>query len=269
MRGGAGRARHPKGVRVALLMPNIPHAIITQLGVWKAGAIVMPINPLSTAHKLQRLLTECGAETVVVLTPFYAKIKAVQAQTNLYRIIVARIKDDLPPGLRFMFTACKEQKEGHRIALQPGDLWLHELLRRIAAVPRPAVPVSPHDPALLLFTGGTTGEPKGAVGTHHALVIAGQQLHAWFRGELVDWDDVLLLLMPLFHVYGNVAVLATGLVGHNPLALVPNPRDIDDVVATIRTTRPAFVPGVPTLFIALLSHRRAGQHGACADNQFA
>jgi long-chain acyl-CoA synthetase len=242
------------GERVALLLPNIPQTVIAQLGVWKAGAIAVPINPLYTGHELQRLLAECGAETAVVLTPFYAKIKAVQAQLTLRRVIVARVKDDLPPALRFMFTVLKERKEGHRITLQPGDFWLRDLLRRYDHAPRPAVPVRPQDPALLLFTGGTTGEPKGAVGTHHALFIAGQQLHAWFRGTLIDWDDVLLLLMPLFHVYGNVAVLATGLVGHNPLALVPNPRDIDDVVATIRATRPAFVPGVPTLFVALLNH---------------
>jgi long-chain acyl-CoA synthetase len=107
---------------------------------------------------------------------------------------------------------------------------------------------------LLLFTGGTTGTPKCALGTHAGLLAAGMQLNAWFGVELVDWEDVILLCMPLFHVYGNVGILSTGLVGRNPLALVPNPRDLDDVIATIRRTGPAFVPGVPTLFNALLNH---------------
>jgi long-chain acyl-CoA synthetase len=243
-----------EGDRVALLMPNCPQAVITQLGVWKAGAIAAPINPLYTEHELSVLLSECDAETVVVLTPFYAKVKAVQSQTRVRNVIATNIKEYLPPLLRLLFTLLKERKEGHRIRLRTGDHRLGDLLRQYAHSPPPAVLVRPHDPALLLFTGGTTGTPKAALGTHHALSIAAQQLHAWFRDELVDWDDVLLLLMPLFHVYGNVGVLATGLLGHNPLALVPNPRDLDDVIATIRRTHPAFVPGVPTLFIALLNH---------------
>ena len=114
--------------------------------------------------------------------------------------------------------------------------------------------MGPEDPALLLFTGGTTGTPKAALGTHGGLLAAGTQMHAWFSVELVDWEDVILACMPLFHVYGNAGILSTGLVGRNPLALVPNPRDLDDLLATIRRTRPAFVPGVPTLFNALLNH---------------
>jgi len=243
-----------KGDRVALLMPNCPQAVIAQLGVWKAGAIAAPINPLYTERELHTLLTECGAETVVVLSPFYAKVKAVQSQTSVRRVIATNIKDYLPLVLRLLFTLFKERMEGHRIMLRSGDRWLRDLLHQYAHAPQPTVSVGPHDPALLLFTGGTTGTPKAALGTHHALYIAAQQLHTWFRDELVDWNDVLLLLMPLFHVYGNVGVLATGLVGHNPLALIPNPRDLDDVIATIRSTHPAFVPGVPTLFLALLHH---------------
>jgi long-chain acyl-CoA synthetase len=243
-----------KGDRVALLMPNCPQAIVAQLGAWKAGAIVAPINPLYTEHELQTLLRECGAETAVVLTPFYEKVKAVQPRTNLRRVIATNVKEHLRLMLRLLFTLFRERKEGHRIALRPGDHWLSDLLRRHAHASRPAVEVRPNDPALLLFTGGTTGTPKAALGTHHALYMAAQQMHAWFRAELVDWDDVILLAMPLFHVYGSVGIFATGLVGHNPLALVPNPRDLEDVIGTIRSTRAAFFPGVPALFIALLKH---------------
>jgi long-chain acyl-CoA synthetase len=91
--------------------------------------------------------------------------------------------------------------------------------------------------------------------------MAGLQIHSWFSGLLQDWDDVIMLNMPLFHAYALAGVLTTGLIGHNTLALVPNPRDLDDMVATIGKVRPAFLPGVPTLFIALLNHRTvlAGQ----------
>ena len=114
--------------------------------------------------------------------------------------------------------------------------------------------MGPDDPALLIFTGGTTGAPKAALARHQSLLISAMQLRSWSANVLEEWDDVLLLLMPMFHLYGNVGVLAMGLVCHSPLALVPNPSDLDDLVATIRQVRPAFLPGVPTLFIALLEH---------------
>jgi long-chain acyl-CoA synthetase len=243
-----------KGDRVALLLPNCPQSIITQLGVWKAGGIAVPINPLYTEHELERLLKECGAETVVVLTLFYKKIKSLQLSTSLRHVIATNIKEYLPRFLNFLFMLFREKKEGHRIKLQPNDSWLSDLLRQHAGRPRPEVDVHPEDPALLLFSGGTTGEPKGAVGTHQALMISGMQLRAWFSTLAVEWDDVVMLTIPLFHVYGNAGALTLGLVGHETLVPIPNPRDIDDLVATIRKVRPAFLPGVPTLFIALLNH---------------
>jgi long-chain acyl-CoA synthetase len=203
---------------------------------------------------LERLLTECGAETAVVLTLFYKKVKSLQPRTPVRQVIATNIKEYLPSFLSLLFTLFKEKKEGHRIELQPNDLWLSGLLRQYAGKPRPEVQVVPEDAALLLFSGGTTGEPKGAVGTHRALLMSGMQLRAWFSTLAVEWDDVVMLTIPLFHVYGNAGVLTVGLLGHETLVPIPNPRDIDDLVATIREVHPAFFPGVPTLFIALLNH---------------
>jgi len=250
-----------KGDRVALLLPNSPQSIITQLGVWKAGGIAAPINPLYTEHELERLLDECGAETAVVLTRFYNKIKSLQLRTGVKQVIVTSIKEYLPPLLRFLFTFFKERKEGHRVQLHPNDQWLGDLLRQHADIPRPNVKIDPDDPALLLFSGGTTGEPKGAIGTHRGLLMSGMQLRVWFSTVIAEWDDVIMLTIPLFHVYGNAGIFTPGLVGRNPLAIVPNPRDLDDLVATVRKVRPALLPGVPTLFVALLNHPdvRAGK----------
>jgi long-chain acyl-CoA synthetase len=243
-----------KGDRVALLLPNTPQSVITQLGVWKAGGIAAPINPLYTEYELEHLLNECGAEVAVVLTRFYKKVKSIQPRTSLHRVIATNVKEYFPTWLSLLFTLFKEKKGGDRIELQPDDLWLVDLLRENANARRPDVRVSPEDPALLLFSGGTTGEPKGAIGTHQALLMSAMQLQAWFSPFMAEWDDVIMLTIPLFHVYGNAAVLSIGLLGRNSLAIVPNPRDIDDLVATIRKVRPAFLPGVPTLFNALLNH---------------
>jgi long-chain acyl-CoA synthetase len=243
-----------KGDRVVLILPNSPQSIITQIGVWKSGGIAVPINPLYTEHELERLLTECGAETVVVLTRFYKKIKSIQSHTRVRHVIATNIKEYLPRFLSLLFTLFKEKKEGHRIRLKENDLWLSNLLRQHVNLSRPNVKINPEDSALLLFSGGTTGEPKGAVGTHHALLMTGMQLRAWFSTFTVEWDDVIMLTIPLFHVYGNAGVFAVGIFGRDSFAIVPDPRDINDLVATIRKTQPTFLPGVPTLFNALLNH---------------
>jgi long-chain acyl-CoA synthetase len=253
-----------KGDRVVLLLPNCPQAVISQIAAWKVGAIVAPLNPMYTERELEGALQRCGAETAVVLTPFYAKLKAVQPRTAVRRIIATNVKEYLPPHLRVLFTLLKEKKGGHRIHLQAGDLWLSDLLRCYAEAPRPNVRVEPADPALLLCTGGTTGTPKSATGTHQALLIAGMQLHTWVSSVLTEWHEVGILAMPLFHLMGNVGVLVPGMIGHYTGVLIPDPRDFSDLLATIRKLRPTILQGVPTLFTTLLSHPavRAGQGGS-------
>lgn len=243
-----------KGDRVAIVLPNSPQAIIAQLAAWKAGAIAAPMNPLYTERELEYTLQACGARLAIVLTPFYARVKHVQARTAVTRVIATNIKEYLPPLVRLLFTLFREKQDGHAARLESGDLWFADLLAAHAGAGRPPIAVKKDDDALLLFTGGTTGTPKAAVGTHHALFISGLQINAWTRRALPDWEGARMMAMPLFHVYGNVALVSSSIIGHNPLVLVPNPRDIDDVLATIRKARPAALPGVPTLYIALLEH---------------
>lgn len=243
-----------RGDRVALVMPNTPQLIFSMLGTWMAGAIAIPTNPLYTEHELEFAFQECGAETAVVMTRYYHKVKSIQAHTRVHNVIATNIKEYLPPVLRVLFTLLKEKKEGDHIELQSGDYWLAELLRDHANDPRPQVTIQPDDSAIMLFSGGTTGTPKAAIGTHQSLLISGMQFHAWFGNILQDWTDIIMLNMPLFHVYGLAGVFSTGLVAHTPLAVVPNPRDLDDMLATIQKIKPAFLPGVPTLFNALLNH---------------
>ena len=243
-----------KGDRVAILMPNCPQYVIAEFAIWKAGGIVASINPLYTEPELEHALNECGAETVIVLTLFYNKVKAVQAKTKLKRVIATNIKEYLPKILGLLFALAKEKKEGHRVQLQGNDLWFADLIRQHTGAPRPQVAVGPDDPGLILFTGGTTGVSKAAYATHQALVMAGMQIRAWFSATLVEWDDCFLGSLPLFHVFAAVGLQTVALLGRSPIVLIPNPRDIDDVVANIEKTRPTFLPGVPTLFIALLNH---------------
>ncbi len=250
-----------KGDRVALLMPNCPQAVISQIATWKVGAIAAPLNPLYTEEELVHALTEVSPKVAVALTPYYEKVKRLQVRTPLEKVVATAIKEYLPVPKRALFTLLKERKQGHRITLQPGDFWFSKLMRRYRGAPRPTVELTPDDPALLIFTGGTTGVAKAALGSHKALFVSGTQLTTWFRPVMEPWTDGLLGNMPLFHVYGNVGVLSTAIVNRATVFLVPDPRDLNRLLATIEKERPAFLPGVPTLFSAMLNHPtvRAGK----------
>ncbi len=243
-----------KGDRVALLLPNSPQFIIAELGAWKAGATVLPLNPIYTESELEGPLVNCGPETAVTLTLFYNRVKSIQPNTKLKRVIASNIKEFLPPVLRLLFTLVKEKKEGHRIHLQPGDSWFSDLLKTTGPDRKPGVSVHPDDPAIILLSGGTTGTPKGAVGTHRSLVSSGLQLTSWVKNLKSESQDIIMLPLPLFHVYANAGIQCEAFLNGNTLSLIPNPRDIKDVLHAIRKDRPTFFISVPTLFIALLNH---------------
>jgi long-chain acyl-CoA synthetase len=243
-----------KGDRVSLLLPNCPQFIIAELGIWKAGATVFPLNPTYTEHELEGPLFNCGPETIITLTVFYNRMKSIQPKTKVKRVIATNIKEFLPPVLRLLFTLFKEKKEGHRITLQPGDYWLSDLLRPRGPIRRPSVSISPDDPAVILLSGGTTGTPKGAVGTHRGLVMSGLQLQCWVENLQSKRQDIAMLPLPLFHVYANAGIQSNVFITGSSLSLIPNPRDIKDLLHTIRKVHPTFFISVPTLFIALLNH---------------
>jgi long-chain acyl-CoA synthetase len=240
------------GDRVALILPNCPQFVITLVGAWKAGAVVAPLNPLYSPPELTEALRRVGATTVVTLTRNYAALKALQPETPVDRVVVTNIKEYLPVAMRLFYTATMEQVRGDRVAIEPTDLRLQEMLAENAHTSLTAVPVTPDDPAVILMSGGTTGTPKGVVGLHGGLVAAGLQGHAWLSPLLTDWVDVNMLPLPLFHVLG-IGALAGSFVGRNPLALVPDPRDLTDLLQTIKEVRPTLLFGVPALFAALLA----------------
>jgi long-chain acyl-CoA synthetase len=250
-----------KGDRVALLLPNCPQFLVAEVGAWKIGAVVVAVNPTYTERELEGMLDATRAKTIITLTPFYERVKRVQGRAGLEHVIATSIKEYLPAILRLLFTILKEKKEGHRIRLADGDLWMADLIRTHRRSPRPSVSVGPDDPAVILSSGGTTGTPKGVVGLHRHYVAAGRQLCEWTKSAKRPWVDVIMLPLPLFHVYGNVGVQPLAFLGPNPLSLVPNPRDINDLLKTINSVKPAFFNGVPTLYTAILNHPevRAGK----------
>jgi len=243
------------GDRVAICLPNCPQFFVAEFGAWKLGAIACPFNPTYTERETEDALQTTGAETIVVLNRFYEKIKAVQPKTSLKRVIACGIKDYLPLKLRLGYTLLKEKKDGERIELTDGDFRLTSLLRRHRG--KVAKRVAPDDPATILMSGGTTGTPKGVVGSHRGMVVAGHQLKTWLSPAMNEWTDSILMPQPLFHTYGNTGVQSLALINHNPISLIPNPRDIPALLQEIKTTRPAFICTVPTLLHGIMNHSLA------------
>jgi long-chain acyl-CoA synthetase len=246
-----------RGDRVALCLPNCPQFVIAEFAAWKAGAIVCPFNPTYSEREMGEALRATGAETLVVLNRFYDKVKAIQPGTSVKRIIATNIKEYLPPLLRIAYTLLKEKGEGDRITLRDGDLRFAALLGRFRFASRPAASVRPDDPSVILMSGGTTGTPKGVVGRHRGMVVAGLQLQAWLRPAMNEWTDTIMLPLPLFHTYANTGVQSLALINHNPIALIPNPREIRDVLKEIADVRPAFICTVPTLLHGIMNHPMA------------
>ena len=243
-----------RGDRIALLLPNCPQFVIAELGAWKIGAIVAPLNPLYAEAELESALRESGATAIVGLTRYYERIKRVQPKTSLRQVIATNIKDHFPALLRILFTLVREKRDGDRVTLAPGDHHLHTLLAQHAGQTPVRAPITPDDPAVLLMSGGTTGTPKAALGAHRSYVYTGEQIRNWNASVLRGPDDVCFVPLPMFHVYANVGIQALAFVNGSTLALVPNPPDLKDLLATIRRVKPAFFSGVPTLFIALINH---------------
>jgi long-chain acyl-CoA synthetase len=241
------------GDRVGLVLPNCPQFVIAQFALWKIGAIVAPLNPTYSESELELPLRDHGIEVVVTLTRFYERLKAVQPRTPVKRMVATNIKDFFPPVLRALFTLVREKRDGDRIGLRDGDVALMRLLESHRGRHAARHTLKTTEPAVLLMSGGTTGVPKGVLGTHGAYTIAGLQIMAWLRSIVQGETRAIFAPLPLFHVYSNVGIQSLSIIARLPIALVPNPRDIPDLVATLRRVKPAFFNGVPTLYVALLS----------------
>jgi long-chain acyl-CoA synthetase len=256
-----GAALHDMGVkrgdRVGICLPNCPQFLIAEFAAWKVGAIVCPFNPTYSEREMEDALQTTGAETVVVLNRFYGKVKSIQSRTSVKRVIATGIKEYLPWTLRLAFTVLKEEKEGERINVAAGDFRFAALLRRFRGSAPPVSETSLDDPAVILMSGGTTGTPKGVTGSHRGMVVAGHQLRAWLRPAMNEWTDKIMLPLPLFHVYGNTGVQSLAFINHNPIALIPNPRDLREVLKEINELKPAFICTVPTLLNGIMNHAMA------------
>ncbi|MFN8530761.1 MAG: long-chain fatty acid--CoA ligase [Anaerolineae bacterium] len=245
-----------KGDRVAIVMPNTAAFVIAYFAILKAGGIVAATNPTYPPDKMQFQLDDCGAEFVVTLTLFYSMIKGIQARTRVRAVIVTNVKEYFNPITKTLFQLAKEKKMGHALEqLQAGDYWLQDLLKEYAGK-KADVDVTGEDVAIFQYTGGTTGISKAAMGQHKAVVANILQSRACLLGGLPGdgSSEVFLGAIPFYHVYGMVTVVGLASALGARIVLVPNARDIDDLVETIDKFKPSIFMGVPALYNAINNH---------------
>lgn len=245
-----------KGDRVAIVMMNSAQFIISFFAVLKAGGVVAATNPTYPADKMKHQIADSGSKIILTVSMFYNLVTSIQAGTSAEHIIVTNYKEYLPPAARVLFTLAKEKKDGHKIEKRPQDHWFQDLLAKYKGK-KPNVTVTKDDLAIFQYTGGTTGVSKAAMATHGALVANTLMARAWLFGSgAKDSNQAVMFLgaIPMFHAFGLVIVVSCSVTIGGSIALVPNPRDMVDVLDVLTTYKCGIFPGVPAMYNAINNH---------------
>jgi long-chain acyl-CoA synthetase len=250
--------------RVSLVLPNTPHFPIAFFGVLRAGGVVVQTNPLYTPRELEAQWADAGVETVVALDLFWHNVAKAKDPAHVKRVVVADVAEYLKAPLRQLYPVKRKRdlrKAGHWPLDIPDAPWVHRFADLLGSAPVRAATVSAalEDVAVLQYTGGTTGVPKGAMLTHANLIANARQTAAWIPTR-AGAQETILGAIPLFHVYGLTTVLLLGVVLGARIVLYPNPREIGHILKLIHKEKPSLFPGVPTMYIAILRHPKVGRY---------
>ncbi|MGW5635013.1 long-chain-fatty-acid--CoA ligase [Streptomyces sp. NPDC003832] len=231
------------GERVAIYCQNVPQFVIAQLGTWKAGGIVVSINPMYKGRELTELLTDSGATVLVCLQSLYRDVAAAVLPHTSVRTVLTTSELDLQTRDDARVFAGVQRIDC------PGTLDLLNFLEQHRGRPTPAVGLAANDVALLTYTSGTTGPPKGAMSTHRNFVFNAYTYQGWLG---IGQDDVVLGVAPLFHITGQVGHIATSLLTGAPLVLMYK-LDPELTLETVEAEQATYTVGSITVFIALMN----------------
>jgi long-chain acyl-CoA synthetase len=243
-----------KGDRVAIMLPNSPQAVIGYYGALMAGATVVQTNPLYTERELEYQMQDSGSKVIVCLDILVPRVTNVKSSTSLEHVIVTGIKDYLPfpKNLIYPFIQKKQYNMVVKV-VESGDTHLWTSIMTNAEANYESVEVDPvEDIALLQYTGGTTGFPKGVMLTHRNLVANAKMCEAWIY-KMKKGEEVVLGVLPFFHVYGMTAVMNISIFNGAKMILLPK-FNAGEVLKTIHKLKPTLFPGAPTIYIGLLNH---------------
>jgi long-chain acyl-CoA synthetase len=247
-----------KGDRVGLFLPNVPDYLIAYYGALKIGAIIVNMSPLYTVDELSEQLADSGTRIIVTVDVplLYKSAYSLLRQCVIDRMIVGSLSGWLPPIKRTLFRLFKRSD----IAIVPrGDPGIIHLMAMVGAAPVKPAPVTidpEHDIALIQYTGGTTGTPKGAMLTHQNLTANARQVDS--IDPKIEAGDRIVGALPFFHVFANTCVLNRTILAGGMIAMLPR-FEAGAVLKTITRVKATALPGVPTMYQALLDHADVGK----------
>ena len=236
------------GTRVGLCLPNTPYFVILYFAVLRVGGVVVNFNPLYVERELKHQILDSGTSIMIVpdLHAIHGKVAAIAEETGLRHIVVCPMAGILPPLLGLAFRLFKRAEQA-RVPNDARHVRFATLIARDAA-PDP-VPRDPDDLAVLQYTGGTTGTPKGAMLTHANLAANSAQMVAHV-GRRPDRQERTLGVLPMFHVFALTTVLNYSVDTAAEMVLLPR-FVMKQFLRTMKRTRPTQFFGVPTLYAAI------------------
>ena len=242
------------GDRVAIMLPNLLAYPVAFLGALRAGMTVVNVNPLYTPRELKEQLADAGAAVIVIMENFAHKLEPVLAETQIRHVAVARLGDFMPALKRAVFNLANTYIRRAVPAWRFNAFTMLQTAcsRHPSAGYADAQPAL-SSPALLQYTGGTTGVPKGAILTHRNLVANTLQCRAVIAPYLAEEQGSVLTPLPLYHIFSLTANLLAFAVMGGRSVLVPDPRDIKGLIRTMRQAKVTTMTGVNTLFNALIN----------------
>jgi len=228
------------GDTVGVHLPNLYAAYISSIGIQKAGCVYTGVSALLTPDELQYQLNDSGCKVLVTLDFLFGAVSKIISTTTVKAVLVTSVTDFLPSqagvaGDLESFPGIEVLRFPDAIKDMPANLV--------------RVSVDPNENCLMMYTGGTTGPPKGALLTHNNIVHHVTQNLAWLHGKL--GEDITLTAFPMFHQAGNFLAMANIAMGSS-LIVIPNPRDLQYVISAIKKFKPTVIGNVPTLFIELM-----------------
>ncbi|MCX5467537.1 long-chain-fatty-acid--CoA ligase [Acinetobacter nematophilus] len=253
-----------KGARVAVMMPNVLQYPVVALAVFRAGLVLVNVNPLYTARELEHQLNDSGAEALVIVENFATVYQAINGKTPVKHVVVASVGDMLGTlkGTLVNFVLRKVRKQIPDWNI-PGHIKFNAALAKVnpSNYKRPSMTLS--DTAVLQYTGGTTGVSKGAELTHRNLVANLLQCDGIFQSKFGQGDgakdDRIFCALPLYHIFAFMVCALYGMYKGQANILIPNPRDLPAVIKELRKYQPGFFPAVNTLFNALVHNEEFRQ----------
>jgi long-chain acyl-CoA synthetase len=252
--GGLARLGVGPTVHVGLVLPNTPYFIACFYAILKLGGTVVSFNPLYTVDELahQARNAEVNILITVDIASVFEKVAALVDQGVIEKVVVCPFADILPPVKKLLFNLFKRSE----VATVPDHgafIDLETLLEGAGDYERPDI--HPEDVAVLQYTGGTTGTPKGAMLTHANLTINLQQVRAWFT-DVVDGQERMMGVLPFFHVFALTGVMNLSIAHGFEIILMPRFK-LEDTLKLIRAHRVTLFPGVPTIFGAIINSKSA------------